>query len=213
MTGKRLLRLLPIPARDHLLAWLPAGSMERDFLLLRLPEQSVGAEIGVHEGDFSRRILRLVKPRRLHLIDPWKYEGGERYSRSLYGGRLGVDQAHMDGRFEAVERRFRRDVEAGRVSLCRRPSAEACATFDDGYFDWIYVDGNHQYEHVRRDLELYRRVLKTGGLMAGDDYGDGGWWEGGVKKAVDEAAATAEWDLVEIRSRQFLLRKRPGAPS
>ena len=77
----------------------------RDFLLHAMPKNSICAEIGVHEGEFSRRILDIVNPRRLHLIDPWKYEEDELYSKALYGGKAGVSQAHLDARYlKVVER-------------------------------------------------------------------------------------------------------------
>ena len=44
----------------------------RAYLLCRMPERSVCAEIGVHEGEFSAQILDTVDPEKLHLIDPWK---------------------------------------------------------------------------------------------------------------------------------------------
>ena len=43
----------------------------RERLLAKMPQRSICAEIGVHEGDFSQDILCSVKPVKLHLIDPW----------------------------------------------------------------------------------------------------------------------------------------------
>src|SRR5689334_12291037 len=59
----------------------------RVFLLKMLPARSVGAEIGVHKGDFSAQILRTVRPHTLHLIDPWQYEPSEAYEQAWYGGK------------------------------------------------------------------------------------------------------------------------------
>jgi hypothetical protein len=42
----------------------------REYVLLRMPKESGCAEIGVHEGAFSKQILDTVQPSRLHLIDP-----------------------------------------------------------------------------------------------------------------------------------------------
>jgi hypothetical protein len=204
---KRLIRALPIPARDVLLRALPAGAMERDFLVGHFGEGTAGAEIGVHEGDFSRRLLHLGKPARLHLIDPWIYESSAAYAQSLYGGRRGGDQARMDGRHAAVQRRFRREIETGQVAIHRRRSAEASAAFADETLDWVYVDGDHRHEAVLRDLELYLPKVKSGGLLAGDDYGEGGWWGDGVRTAVDAFLGRAPCALVGIRHRQFILRK------
>ena len=79
--------------------------------------------------------------------------------------------------------------------------------FPDEYFDWVYIDGNHLYEYVKEDLEVSLRKTKAGGLITGDDYTEGGWWEGGVKKAVDEFSTNNAVHLLEIRNRQFVFRK------
>ena len=46
-------------------------TISRDFLLEKMPKNSICAEIGVLRGDFSERILRIVKPKKLYLIDTW----------------------------------------------------------------------------------------------------------------------------------------------
>ena len=43
----------------------------RTNLLARLPKEGVVAEVGVAEGNFSRQILEVARPRTLHLIDTW----------------------------------------------------------------------------------------------------------------------------------------------
>ena len=44
---------------------------------------------------------------------------------------------------------------------------------------FVFVDGEHSYEAVRRDLET---VQHCNGLIAVDDYS----WDAGIRKAVDE---------------------------
>jgi len=180
----------------------------RAALLAALPTGGVGAELGVYRGDFSARMLGIAAPRRLHLIDPWRYEIADTYRGTVYGGRRGVSQAFMDAMHDAVLHRFAAEIAAGRVVVHRAASAETSALFPDEYFDWIYIDGNHLYEFVRRDLELYHTKVKRGGLIAGDDYHRGGWWKGGVKRAVDEFFATGRCEQVAAGGRQFLLRRR-----
>jgi cephalosporin hydroxylase len=50
--------------------------------------------------------------------------------------------------------------------------------------DLIYIDGSHEYEDVKSDIEIYRKKLNQNGMMFGDDYGNTVF--PGVKKAVDE---------------------------
>lgn len=179
----------------------------RDFLLRMLPTTSVGAEIGVHKGGFSVQILRIVKPTKLHLIDPWNYEQADEYKDALYGGKSKGGQAEMDKRFDDVRSRFSSHIEAGQVVVHRGYSSDVSKEFPDGYFDWVYIDGNHLYEFVIKDLEQYYEKVKSGGLITGDDYTERGWWKGSVKKAVDEFVSSSPVELIEIRNRQFILRK------
>lgn len=39
----------------------------------------------------------------------------------------------------------------------------------DGAFDFIYVDANHQYEYVLRDLLYYQHLLSADGVMMLND--------------------------------------------
>jgi len=167
----------------------------------------VGAEIGVYAGDFSEEILHIVKPAKLGLIDPWIHETSEQYKHAWYGGRAQGGQEEMDALHKVVLTRFRRQIRAGQVSVHRGYSSEVCKEFPDGYFDWVYIDGNHFYEFVKSDLELYYTKVKRGGYITGDDYKIGDWWEGGVKAAVDEFVESKPVELVEIRNGQFILKK------
>ena len=156
--------LKSIPGLVPLVRWMRGAPLvlPRERILQKMPPQSVGAEIGVHEGDFSERILNEVSPRRLHLIDPWKHFGKPEYDRSWYGG-SDVEQREMDRRFERAKRRFRSQTETGTVQLYRSTSEEAVDLFENAYFDWVYIDGNHLYEYVRDDLENYHPRVKPGG--------------------------------------------------
>lgn len=42
--------------------------------------------------------------------------------------------------------------------------------FENDSIDFIYIDGSHSEENVRRDLELYLPKLKKNGIIAGHDY-------------------------------------------
>jgi len=171
-----------------------------------LPKGSVGAEVGVWKGDFAAGALRVVGPTRLHLIDPWAFEAGEPYDGAWYGGGIARSQADMDAVYEEVRGRFAHEIERGVVVVHRGPSADVGPTFDDDYFDWVYIDGNHLYEFVRRDLEIFGAKVRRHGYLAGDDYGVPGWWEDGVTRAVDEILTSGKWEVAHLEN-QFILRK------
>jgi hypothetical protein len=180
----------------------------RGVLLDLLPRHSVGAEIGVHLGEFSQLILDQVAPRELHLIDPWQHLTSAVYKTAWYGGAARGGQSEMDERHAAVCRRFERQVHDGQVSIHRGYSTDVLERFPDAYFDWVYIDGNHLYEYVVRDLDAGFRKTRIGGLVTGDDYTDGGWWDGGVKKAVDEfSGGRAGVEQVAITRKQYIFRR------
>lgn len=61
---------------------------------------------------------------------------------------------------------------------------EAAEDFPDEYFDWVYIDANHQYDFIREDLKIYYKKVKRGGFITGDDYYVwGGSRKCGVKKS------------------------------
>ena len=39
--------------------------------------------------------------------------------------------------------------------------------------DFVYVDGNHDYEFVKNDIENFYPLLKKGGVMGGHDFYNG----------------------------------------
>jgi predicted O-methyltransferase YrrM len=168
----------------------------RKFLLKLLPRHAVCAEIGVKRGDFSAMILAIAKPARLHLIDPW-FDDDELY--------------------ESVRRRFDAQIRAGTVIIHRATSSDAAAKFEPASLDWIYIDGDHHYEFVKRDLDDYLSKVKPGGFITGDDYGYPGTWEDGVTRAVDEFIVRGACAPVYLRRHsikrhsQFMLRKPPAA--
>lgn len=196
-------------------AGFPGGASKREarrYLLDKLPERSVCAEIGVDEGKFSRLILDTTSPERLHLIDPYKHEQGEEYEGSRYGGLGSGGQAAMDQRYEMVREQLAVEIRSGQVQMHRGSSNQVSDDFGNSYFDWIYIDGNHLYKFVRQDLSLYYPKVKPGGYIVGDDYGVDGWWENGVQEAVDEFVSGRPDLTLEVRGSQFIIKKEEPIP-
>lgn len=169
----------------------------RADILSRIPIGSICAEVGVWKGDFSAQILKVVSPKKLYLIDPWKSH--PQYQSSWYR----CSQLEMDKTYEKVVERF---VNENAVDVCRLSSVKAASQFPDLYFDFIYIDGNHLYEFVKKDIESYFPKLKHGGIMVGDDYGDQGWWKDGVTDAFDEFKSSFLLDKT-VLGNHIILRK------
>ncbi|GAF91076.1 unnamed protein product, partial [marine sediment metagenome] len=73
-------------------------------LLSVLPKRAICAEIGVWKGAFAEQLLKEFKPKKLYLIDPYKFM--PTYSHRLYGGAIAKNQHDMDKIFEDVSAKF-----------------------------------------------------------------------------------------------------------
>lgn len=61
-------------------------------------------------------------------------------------------------------------------------SDEARLIFAPDHLDFIYIDGDHSYQQVKKDLDWWDK-LNPGGILAGHDYDPN---HPGVTQAVDE---------------------------
>lgn len=55
------------------------------------------------------------------------------------------------------------------VSYLRMPTEQALRLFAHESFDLVYIDADHSYAAVNRDIEMSKHLVKQGGLIAGDD--------------------------------------------
>jgi predicted O-methyltransferase YrrM len=127
-------------------------------------------EVGVWQGDNAVALLQGLNCHRLYLLDSWHDE----YQGYKYPG------AH--GRAQKVFRRFDKH---DNVIIVRADSLDF-PLFPAQYFDYIYLDGDHSYEYVSRELVKYWACLEPGGMLAGDNYE-----MDGVRKAVGEFCVKA----------------------
>jgi predicted O-methyltransferase YrrM len=74
-------------------------------------------------------------------------------------------------------------IDANVVNLIKGHSQEVVSNYEDESLDFCFIDGSHEYEDVKKDIQAYLKKVKKGGILAGHDY-DSIW--AGVIKAVDE---------------------------
>jgi predicted O-methyltransferase YrrM len=153
----------------------------RAEFLQRMPKGGTCAEVGVAEGEFSRMILDNMQPTKLVLIDLWSPDS-KRYSKSM----------------EIAQKQVQPEIDGGVVEIKRGWSWEMLETLDNESLDWVYIDADHEYEGVRRDLEVVGRKIKKSGIIAGHDYtrwssqGINRW---GVVEAVNEFCIDNDWEI------------------
>lgn len=86
------------------------------------------------------------------------------------------------------------------VKVICADSIESSKTFEDEYFDIVYIDAAHEYESVHQDITAWLPKVKTGGYLCGDDYHP--VWPG-----VIQAADTLLGNVKVIGGTQWLIQK------
>jgi hypothetical protein len=173
---------------------------QRNFLFSNniLKKRAICAEIGVWRGWFSRRVLNELSPKKLYLIDPYILEPWDTPRVHASKG----NQSKLNKIASDIINSFKQH---SNVTFYHKKSQDVASEFLDKYFDWIYIDGDHRYEFVKKDLELYGPKIKTGGLIVGDDY----IWKKNnpIKRALHEFLERKTFELIEIKNNQFIIKK------
>lgn len=69
------------------------------------------------------------------------------------------------------------------INPIRMDSVSASKQYENNSIDFVFIDANHEYTYVKKDIESWFPKVKVGGIIAGHDYRNG--W-GDVDRAVDE---------------------------
>lgn len=185
--------------RSSTVEYRPAKSMmigfksHRSLMFKYIEKGFVCAEIGVWKG-YNLDLILERGPGELHLIDPWLSD------MRVPGRWYAIPQEEMDEIYNSVIKRFNRK----NIFIHRKTSEEASREFDDNYFDWVYIDGNHSYEYVKKDLNCWYPKVK--GILCGDDYVVSEKLQFGVIEAVDEFVKERDLEL-SVFNKQFVIKR------
>lgn len=131
-------------------------------------------EVGVWKGRSLSAILDLCRSNgnRVAAVDTWRPpredpDYAEAWERDVY--EIFLNNLRLLGHL-------------GTVTILREDSAKAAARFADGSVDLLFLDADHAYEAVRRDLLAWLPKIRPGGILCGHDY----TWKEGVRRALHE---------------------------
>lgn len=179
-------------------------ALRRAFMCEKIPPNAIVAEIGVLYGQFSEQILKIAKPKRLYLVDPWDRDDAN-------GERTPED---MEAMFEEVFYKY-----------CMLENVRVMRMLSETFFNWhwqktndprsfiepldfVYIDGDHN--QIYQDLCGAWEAVRPGGLITGDDWNCRHWGNGvelAVKKFCAEKGVTYELFPVGNLPAQFLIRR------
>jgi hypothetical protein len=143
--------------------------MEREAIFRSLINDisGVAIEIGTCWGGFSEFLANNGKFNHLFCVDPYKV-----YPKEIYNDALNtMSQSECNEKHRIVEERLRNlsNSKKMQITLLREESEKASFSFADNSVSFIYVDGNHHYSEVLKDLCFWWIKVKQGGVLAGDD--------------------------------------------
>ena len=130
-----------------------------------LRNNSVALEVGSYIGASSLMIAKgLNRTSRLICVDTWQ------------------NDAMTEGNWDSFKVFHSNTASVSmRIETMRMTSAEAGGVFD-GQLDFLFLDGDHSYEGVKLDFDIWFPKLKSGGIIAMHDIE----WAQGVQRVVAE---------------------------
>ena len=150
--------------------------------LMKQYQVKIAAEIGVARGHHSAHLLEAIPDLRLYSIDPWGYYLKEH--KAMYGYHALPDDEKIYQNVVEILKPF-----GQRSKIIRSTSVRAVDTIKEP-LDMIFIDADHTYESVKRDIGLWWDKVKVGGIISGHDYDHS--HQPGVKQAVDEYFSNKE---------------------
>jgi len=152
-------------------------------------------ELGVAEGKTSRFILDHIDDLEITCIDPYiQYKGYRGSHHGSYGKLL--------KKYECAKKILFSD---DRVTFLKMTSEEAVKTVRAKSKDLVFIDANHYYEWVKKDIDLWWPIVREGGILAGHDYIKTNKW--GVIEAVDQFVKKYKLKLNLDSDRVWWIRK------
>lgn len=154
-------------------------------ILSRLPKDTPlkGVEVGVWRGETSFELLSKRPELHLVLIDPWKTGTPGTDWHNSSSTMPGRPQEDYDRAFARTKSRLTYFEVDNRFTIHRDESLNVVDQFKDESLDFVFLDGDHSYETVSKEIPAWLTKVKVGGWIGGHDYGNRC---GDVKSAVDD---------------------------
>ena len=92
------------------------------------------------------------------------------------------------------------------VNIIKGNSNKVLKKINVDKFDYVFLDGGHKYETVKKDLENLTQIVNNNGTILCDDYDLS--YAPGVKKAIEDFASEKNFNLKILNSRFAEITKR-----
>lgn len=150
-------------------------------------------EVGCKEGRTTGHILKTVPDSRVIAIDPWIVQDATNDP---------TKETYASWDFSKIEAEFWANVGENKDRCTMMRAFSDTAVWADAgvcngqyidipqYFDLVFIDALHDYEHVKQDIALWWPRVRIGGILSLHDFNHR--WPG-VERAVAES-----FDLMHV---------------
>jgi len=158
--------------------------LEKEALTLfrcckRLPDKAKILEIGSYQGGSTLAIGHAIAGTdiELYCLDPWSnYINQEDFTD--------FERSKVSDDFRIINNFIKNTAFIGEnLRMLRGKSRAFAGLLENKGFDFIFIDGAHDYDSVRNDIKIAFSALKPGGVVCGHDFHSDGH---GVRQAVNE---------------------------
>ena len=125
----------------------------------------IGAYYGQSTAFMAVAILNSGKKIKFDVIDTWAGDNSSEYKDGQWGHELVI---HGDKIFKQFKENLK-PVE-NYYNPIRMDSIKAAELYPDHSLDFVFIDGAHDYDFVKADIEAWLPKVKVGGYIGGHDY-------------------------------------------
>lgn len=120
-------------------------------------DYKIGAEVGVERGLYSEVLCKAIPNLKLFSVDAWT--AYDNYRDHVSQEKLDAIQADATRRLAPFD-----------CKLIKGFSMDVVKEFEDESLDFVYIDGNHEFQQTVNDICEWQKKVKVGGIIAGHDY-------------------------------------------
>jgi cephalosporin hydroxylase len=136
--------------------------------------ESILVEIGVAFGKsaafLANRLIACGKKSAFYAVDPW-FSCVDRLTEeanAVETKRLAIEGGPFNAFISGMRLHARDELE--RTCVLRLTSVQAARLFEPKTVDFVFIDGLHTYKNVLEDIDAWKPLIKSGGVLSGHDY-------------------------------------------
>lgn len=122
-------------------------------------------EVGVAGGNHAKEMMQVLNPKTFYLVDCYRMKKDGLLDRRTLCYNAVMEKIKSDDRYKLIEN-------FSHIACNEAPNE----------LDLVYIDAEHDYDNVKRDIACWYPKVRVGGILCGHD-----WAEIGVRTAVPQA--------------------------